>query len=67
MAADILNPNTRLASIQTQNRLDSECKNLDFLILSFRRVLYVICFLLGNSPASHETSAISIVTPGNYP
>jgi len=23
-----------------------------FLILSFRRVLYVICFLLGNSPAS---------------
>ena len=22
------------------------------LILSFRRVLYVICFLLGNSPAS---------------
>jgi len=24
----------------------------NFLILSFRRVLYVICFLLGNSPAS---------------
>ena len=23
-----------------------------FLILSFRRILYVICFLLGNSPAS---------------
>ena len=25
---------------------------LDFLILSFRRVQYIICFLLGNSPAS---------------
>jgi len=24
----------------------------EYLILSFRRVLYVICFLLGNSPAS---------------
>jgi len=24
----------------------------EFLILSFRRVLYVMCFLLGNSPAS---------------
>jgi hypothetical protein len=23
-----------------------------FLILNFRRVLYVVCFLLGNSPAS---------------
>jgi len=23
-----------------------------FLISSFRRVLYVVCFLLGNSPAS---------------
>jgi len=31
----------------------------NFLILSFRRVLYVVCFLLGNSPASeliHHTS-----------
>jgi len=24
----------------------------NFLILSFRRVIYVVCFLLGNSPAS---------------
>ena len=26
--------------------------NIFLLILSFRRVLYVVCFLLGNSPAS---------------
>ena len=26
----------------------------NFLILSFRRVLYVICFLLGNSPSSES-------------
>ena len=58
-----------------------------FLILSFRCVLYVICYLLGNSTASRrfgtlyqfhlpmkmeliegsETSAISFVTPRNYP
>jgi hypothetical protein len=25
---------------------------LEFLISNFRRVLYVLCFLLGNSPAS---------------
>jgi len=27
-------------------------KEQNTLILSFRRVLYVVCFLLGNSPAS---------------
>jgi len=49
------------------------------LISNFRRVLYVVCFLLGNSPASEvymptfrnrqcsETSAYKIQTPGNYP
>ena len=52
-----------------------------FLILGFRRVLYLICFLLGNSRASEffihlpmkmeliegsETSAIRTQTPGNY-
>jgi hypothetical protein len=51
-----------------------------FLILSIRRVLCVVCFLSGNSPASifkvpmkmepiecTETSAIRTQTPGNYP
>ena len=31
---------------------DTHAEYVIFLILSFRRVLYVICFLLGNSPAS---------------
>jgi hypothetical protein len=29
-----------------------ENKKREFLISKFRRVLYVVCFLLGNSPAS---------------
>jgi len=32
-----------------------------FLISNFRSVLNIVCFLLGNSPASQ------IETPGNYP
>jgi len=32
------------------------CLIYEFLILSFRRVLYVICFLLGNSPTSESNS-----------
>ena len=32
-------------------KLDKD-KNQCFLILSFRRVLYIVCFLLGISPAS---------------
>ena len=32
-----------------------------YLISSFRRVLYVVCFLLGNYPA------YKLQTPGNYP
>ena len=49
-----------------------------FLISSFRRVLYVVCFLLGNSTHIYlpmkmeqtecpETSAYKLQTPGNYP
>jgi len=51
------------------------------MISNFRRVLNVVCFLLGNSPASEfhmppmkmeetecsETSVYKIQTPGNYP
>jgi hypothetical protein len=44
------------------------------LISNFRRVLNVVLFLLGNSPASvvdqvecSETSAFKTQTPGNYP
>ena len=58
-------------------------KTQDFLISHFRHVLNVVCFLLGNSPASEfyvptirntlsfrqcsEMSAYKIQTPGNYP
>ena len=49
----------------------------DFLISSFRRVLYVVCFLLGYSTHIYlpmkmeqtecsETSAYKLRTPGNY-
>ena len=38
-----------------------------FLISSFRRVLYVVCFLLGNSPASGVYIPYKLQTPGNYP
>ena len=31
-----------------------KCKTFIFLISNFRRVLYVVCFLLGNSPASES-------------
>jgi hypothetical protein len=47
--------------------------NRYFSITNLRRVLYVVCFLLGNSPAykdgteCSETSAYKIQTPGNYP
>ena len=52
--------------------------NYNFLSLNFRRVLYVVCFLLGNSFFIHlplkmepiegsETSAFRTQTPGNYP
>jgi hypothetical protein len=51
-------------------------RELYFLISNFQRVLYVVCFLLGNSPASEfyvptfrntsETSTYKIQTPGNY-
>jgi hypothetical protein len=37
---------------------------------SFRRVQYVVCFLLGNSPASEfyvPKIVHKIQTPGNYP
>jgi len=49
------------------------------LISNFRRVLIVVCFLLGDSPASEiymptfrntvcsETSAYKFQTPGNHP
>jgi hypothetical protein len=50
------------------------------MISNFRRVLYAVCFLLGDSPASEfykptfrntlsvpETSAYKIQTPGNHP
>jgi len=36
------------------------------LISNFRRVLIVVCFLLGNSPAS-EFYIYKIQTPGNDP
>jgi len=52
-----------------------QTKDVD-LISSFRRVQNIVCFLLGNSPASDlfmeqiecsETSAYINQTPGNYP
>jgi len=36
MTADILNPNTRLAFIQTQNGLDWKYKNLDHFVKSMK-------------------------------
>jgi hypothetical protein len=41
-----------------------------FLISNFRRVLNVVCFLLGNSPESEfciNDKLYKIQTPGNYP
>jgi len=53
-----------MRKIPTSNKLKEETKSSVkvFLILSFRRVLYVIYYLLGNSRASQ-----CIVTPENYP
>jgi len=60
----------------TTTSLPSTSKLRLFLISNIRRVLYVLCFLLSNSPASEfympmfrntETSAYKIQTPGNYP
>jgi len=42
---------------------------LDFLISNFRRVLYVVCFLLGNSPASEfymPTFRNTLSVPSSY-
>jgi hypothetical protein len=36
MVVGIINPNTRLASIRTQNRLDPECKNIDHSLKSMK-------------------------------
>ena len=38
-----------------------------FLISSFRRVLYVLCFLLSDYPASGVYMPYKLQTPGNYP
>jgi gamma-glutamylcysteine synthetase len=48
---------------------DNTDKGEVFLISNFRRVLYVVCFLLGNSPASEfymptEHSVCSIFISG---
>jgi len=39
-----------------------------FLVSNFRRVLYVVCFLLGNSPASEEKGNFEVkVSEENKP
>jgi gamma-glutamylcysteine synthetase len=42
-------------------RYMSELSNNNIMISNFRRFLNVVCFLLGNSPASEFQA------PGNYP
>jgi len=44
--------NSRLKKSNKMQLFAHICLLLNYLILSVRRVLYVVCFLLGNSPAS---------------
>jgi len=47
----VVKRNTELTS-ESRGNFDDEKINLTFLILNFRRVMNVVCFLLGNSPAA---------------
>ena len=54
-AEELLNIQVKVVCIESFNSIIYSGKEKEtkiFLILSFRRVLYIVCFLLGNSLAS---------------